>query len=392
MKCFWFKKFKDRMKHRILFIVTMVLLQVGCLQAQTTRNVTLAHKKPFADPLVIKEGYKDQQLTVKLLFNEDSNSLTVTLTSPKTLFVFWDDTRYRDVFSCHRWLETDKLSYVISCNTTDRFRLSKDYHKTLSGHYHFYKWIEVEGLQPVATDLKLVNDSIVQHFTLSDRQATSVTIRLRHVLTMDEMAHKGPGRWYDMTCGRDFNFKYRITLQRNPCLGYDDDVAAAEGALEAIRESLAWFKKKYASGKVADEIGLNDFQELKQMLIKQFPKSKSISPCPEVRKAREQYNAIVDSLQLVNVALDTTASAVEPNDHAFLAKNILANTRMLDNTVSRWLASKDEAERADLLNQCRSIISDTSTLINENHPQTADEQYAVNLFRKAEQYFRKVCK
>ena len=370
----------------------MVLLQVGNLQAQTTKDVTLAHKKPFADKLVIKEGYKDQQMTVKLLYDEDSNTLSVTLTSPKTLFVFWADTRYRDLFSCSRWLMTEKFPYVVSSNTADRFRIAKNYRKELSSKYHFHKWFEVEGLQPVAHDLKLVNDSIVQLFTLTDQQSRTVTLLLRHVLTMDEVGHQGASRQYDIACGRDFNMKFRITLQRNPCLGYDDDVAAAKGALEAIRESHSWFKKKYASGKVADEIGLNDFQELKQTLTKQFPKSTSVSPCPEVRQAREQYNALVDSLQLVKVALDTTASTDEPKDHSLLVKNILSNARMLDNTVARWLASKDEAERADLLNQCRSIISDTSTLINENHPQTADEHHAAVLFRKAEQYFRKVCK
>ena len=383
------------MKDKILFIIAIVLLWTGSLQAQTKKEVAVSDKVPFVDQLAIKEDDKDMQLTFKILFDEDNNTLTVTLTSPKNLFVFWADVRYKQVFSCKRWLQTEKLPYVVSSNTADKFQLSKNYYKTFPRcrrKYNFAKWIEVEGAQPIAHDLKLVNDSIVQVFTIQDKQAKFVTILLRHVLIMDEKDHKGPGRWYDITYGRDFNEKYHVLIQRNPCLGLDDDIATAEGSLEAIQNSLNWFGKKYASGKVADEISMNDFQEMKRTLVEQFPKTTAVSPCPTVQQAREKYNAIVDSLQLINVTLDTVATDYGSADHANIAKNILSYSRMLDNAVARWLVSKDETERADLIDQCRCIIKDTHLFIKENPPVTPEEKHAVYLFYRAEQYYKKVCK
>lgn len=384
------------MKDRIQLIIAIVLLWAGSLQAQTKKEVTVSDKVPFVDQLSIKEDDKDMQLTFKILFDEDDNTLTVTLTSSKNLFVFWADLQLKQVFSCCRWLQTEKLPYEVSCNTADKFQLSKKYYKTFPccrRKYNFTKWIEVEGAQPIAHDLKLVNDSIVQVYTLQDKQTKAITILLRHVMVMDETDHKGSSHWYNITYGKDFNQKYRVNLQRNPCLGLDDDVASAKGSLDAIRYSLEWFGKKYASGKVADKESLNDFEALKQTLVDQFPKSTVVSPCPTVQQAREQYNAVVDSLQLINVTLDTVATASKgAADHAIIANNVLSYARMLDNAVARWLVSKDETERADLIDQCLSIIKDTNLLLDENPPQTSEEKHAVFVFRKAEQYYKNVCK
>ena len=383
------------MRYKKLFIVAMVLLWAGGLQAQTKKVVAVSDMVPYTDQMTFNMGDKDLQLTLKLLFDEGDNTLTVTLKSSKNLFVFWSDLRCKDVFTHQLRLKSEKLPYVVSSNTADHFRLSKSYYKSLPRcrrKYVFTKWFEVEGLQPVAHDLKLVNDSIVQVFTIQDEKAKTVTLRLRHVLALDETNHKGSSRWYDISCGEDFDQKYCVTLKRNPCLGLDDDIASAEGSLKAIRKSLDWFQKKYASGKVSDEISMNDFLQLKQTLVEQFPKSTVASPCPDVQSARDKYNAVVDSLQLVNVTLDTVTHGGGSADHTLIAKEILSYARMLDNTVARWLVSEDETERADLVEQGHGIIKNVTLLISENHPQTADEQNAVNLFRKAEQYFRKVCK
>ena len=60
--------------------------------------------------------------------------------------------------------------------------------------------------------------------------------------------------------------------------------------------------------------------------------------------------------------------------------------------ISRWLVSDDNIERADLLEECRFVISETTALIGNNEGQTQEERYAINLFKKAEQYFKKVVK
>ena len=113
--------------------------------------------------------------------------------------------------------------------------------------------------------------------------------------------------------------------------------------------------------------------------------------------ARYHYNQLVDSIQNTTVTLQATASdaleAIGGTDgHNINAKNILANARMLDNTISRWLISRDEAERSDLDEQCRNIIKDTTVMIGNNLGQTPEEQNAIMLFRKAVNYYKKTCK
>jgi GMP synthase-like glutamine amidotransferase len=73
-------------------------------------------------------------------------------------------------------------------------------------------------------------------------------------------------------------------------------------------------------------------------------------------------------------------------------KVVLSNARQIDQFVARWLRSKDEMEREDLMNQCLSIIKDTNLIITSGGAQTAEERNAVNIFRQAERYFNKSCK
>ncbi len=364
--------------------------------AQTTKSLSLTHNKPYADELSFQEENKDMGLSVKILFNEDSNTCTITLTSSKSLFVFWNDTRYKDVFSCHRWLLPKKLSYVVSSNTADSFRAGKKFYKSLphSRHKHlFKKWIEVDGLQAVEKELKLVNDSIVQIFNLPDRRTTNVTLRLRDVMTMDEVQQKGTGRQFEITAGKDFDIRYRITIQRNPCLDLDDEIAAAKGSFDALNKRFESFHNKYASGCVNDDESYTTFQETKSSLLSQFPRFKSASLCPDIQQARDQYNALLDSIQNTNVKVEASAPPTPDDEQIVInTQTILANARQLDRMVSRWLVSEDNIERNDLVEQCQIVIKETTTLIGENAGRTQEERHAMSLFRKAEQYFKKVVK
>lgn len=381
---------------RLLIFTATFCLTASTLQAQTTKKIAVSHKEPTVDQLSFGDGKEDMEVTVKFLFDEDSNTLTVTLTSPKSLFVFWADNRYKDVFSCNRWLRSDNFPYVVSSNTADSFRAGKKFRKSLKcprRKHLFLRWIEVEGLKPAEKKLELLNDSIMQTFVIQDNTASGVTVRLRDIMIMEEVKCKGQGCQYEIVHGKDFNIKYRIALLRNPCLGLEDDLSAAESSLDAVRKCHVWFKGKYLSGKVNDETSFNDFNEIKQAFTEQFTKVKTSSPCPQIQQVREQYNLVVDSIQLINVTLDTVPfSAAESKGHALNAQNILSNARMLDRAVARWLASNDDIERADLKEQCRSIVEDTFVMIGSRRGFTAEEQHAVEIFRKAEQYYRKVCK
>lgn len=385
-------------KTRNLLIVIAMCLQTVMLQAQTVKNITVSQTDSYTDHLALKKDSKDMDVMVKFVFNEEMNTLTVSVISYRTLFVFWENTRYKGVVK-NRKIHVDKLPYLVSSNSSDRFTLSKAFCKSLPrSHrkYVFKKWIEVESVQPVDHEIKMVNDYIEQTFNIQGKRS-SVIVSLHDLMLMDLVKQKGLSRHYEISYGKDIDTKYQVTIQRNPCFGLDEEVGAANNALAAIQKSFSAFKKSYGNGKVNDEGGLKTFKDLQATLAAQFPKNDDSSPCPDIQQARDQYNLVADSIQNMKVTVaasvsDALGAVGGEEGRALNAKLILSNARQLDNTVARWLVSKDDMEREDLVAQCRDLIKDTSVMIGSGRVHTQEEQNAVALFRKAEQYFNKVCK
>jgi hypothetical protein len=155
-------------------------------------------------------------------------------------------------------------------------------------------------------------------------------------------------------------------------------------------------KKKYGKGKVGSEDALKQFQDIKSVLTAQFTKDTIDSPCPDIQKVRDQYNLVVDSINSLNVKIETISEAADgimgAKGRALNTKIILSNARQIDQNVARWLRSRDEVEREDIKSQSLGIIKDTKLLINASSVQTAEERNAINIFRQAERYFNKSCK
>lgn len=377
------------------FLLISLCLPLSHLLAQTSKNISVSQSDSYTDHLALGTDEKDMDIMVKFVFNEEKNTLTVSLISYRTLFVFWNDTRYRDAVKLRR-IRPDKLPYLVNCNPKDRFKLSAKFRKSIPyplRRHIFKKWLEVDGLQPVDTELYMVNDYIEQTFDIQGKRNT-VSVRLRDLMLLDETKHTHNSSRYSIPYGIDLNIQYRVSIQRNPCFALDQDLSAASNSLAAISKNYASLRKTAA--KVNSDESAKIFREMQETLINQYPKNTSTSPCPDIQLARDKYNLLVDSIALLNAKV---ASSTTETDNTLTvigstlnAKEILANARILDHTVSRWLASNDPAEREDLVAQCRSIISDVNSLIGNKRPQTDDERNAISLFRKAEQYFKKVCK
>ena len=135
---------------------------------------------------------------------------------------------------------------------------------------------------------------------------------------------------------------------------------------------------------------------MKSVLTTQFTKNTDVSPCADIQKLRDQYNLIVDSINHMNVKIDTPTEATNAimgaKGRAMNTKVVLSNARQIDQYVARWLKSNDEVERNDLRNQCLAIIKDTNLIITSGSAQTAEERNAINIFRQAERYFNRSCK
>ena len=389
---------------RIIWYALLALLpatmyaQAAKSSVSTAKAITVAQDEPYTDHITLTNDVKDRDLMVKFVFNEEANTLTVSLISYRRLFVFWDDTRYKGVFSGSGKLHVDKLSYVITSNPKDRFRLGKTYRKSLTKPHKkhiFKKWIDYEGLQPVEKERNMVNDFIEQTFDIQNKR-NNVVVKLRDILLMDQTKQKGDSRYYELSYGRNLDTDYQVTIQRNPCFGKDEELATANKNLIGITTSFKSFKKKYGKGKVTSEESLKLFNEMKSVLTTQFTKNTDVSACSDIQKLRDQYNLIVDSIGKMNVKIDTpteaTAAIMGAKGRAMNTKVVLSNARQIDQFVARWLRSKDEMEREDLMNQCLSIIKDTNLIITSGGAQTAEERNAVNIFRQAERYFNKSCK
>ncbi len=333
-----------------LIIIIAICLQVVVLKAQIAKNITVSQTESYTDHLTMRSDSKDMDLMVKFVFNEDMNTLTVSVISYRTLFVFWENTRYKDAIR-YRWIHTDKLPYIVNSNPADRFRLTSDFRRTLSRpiRQHFFKkWIEVEGLQPADIEPKMVNDFIEQTFNIQGKR-NSVTVCLRDLMLMDKGA-----RYYGITYGKDLNTKYQVTIQRNPCIGLEEEVNATKKSLDAIKKSFTAFRGKYSSGVVNDEAAMENYKELQNTLVIQFPPNNDTSFCPDIQMARNEYNQLADSILNYNVKLELSSPVDEmaaiggEEGRELNAKFILSNVRMLDNTIARWLVSKDAIEREDL--------------------------------------------
>lgn len=384
----------------LALLPTTMLAQAPKQSIQTAKTITISQEEPYTDNIMLTNDVKDKDLMVKLVFNEDKNTLTVSLISYRRLFVFWDDTRYKGTFSGSGKLHIDRLPYVITSNADDRFRLSKSYRKSLPKprkQYIFKKWIEYEGLQPVDKERNMVNDYIEQTFDIQNKR-TNVVVRLRDVLLMDQTGEKGKSKRYELSNGKDLNIEYQITIQRNPCFGTEEEMAAVSKSLTGIMGSYKNFKKKYGKGRVGTEEALKLFKEMKSVLTSQFTKDTIVSQCPDIQKLRDQYNLIVDSINGIDVkiesanVLDASGAIMGAKGRVMNTKIILSNARQLDQSVARWLRSNDQVEREDLRMQCLGIIKDTNLIINSGGGQTAEERNAINIFRQAEKYFKKSCK
>ena len=377
------------------FLVT--LLPFHTAQAKTVKPIAVSDSVSYTDHIALTTDATDKDLMVKFQFNEQENTLTVSLISYRTLFVFWEDTRYKGTIK-RRWLRTDHLPYVVTADDTQCFRLTKHFRKSLP-HPHkshiFKKWISYEGLQPREQELKMVNDYIEQTFDIQNKR-NNVTVRLRDVMLLDLTKKKGINTRYEISYGEDLDLEYQVTIQRNPCFGLDEQLAAAQNTYAAFSKSYSTFKKRYGKGTVSSEEGLKAFHDLKATLTAQFPRNEDNSPCPAIQQIHDRYNLMADSLAKINVTLDTapaTADGIfDAKDRVKYAKVILANARQIDNLVANWLNSHEEIERSDLSAQCRSIIKDTNTIIKSSGTLTAEERRAVTLFRQAENYFNKTCK
>lgn len=371
-------------------IAGLLLLWVGIapLSAQTVRTIRVAQDQSYTDHVSLKQDARDMDLIVKFIFDEPNNALTVSLMSYRNLFVFQDDVRYKQAVK-RRKLRPDRLPYVVEADADMKYRLSKELRKRITGpkkKHVFKRWLEYEGLQPQPTDYKMVNDYIEQKFDILDKD-TLVTLSLRDIMVMELSQNKKKS--YDFLHYTDMDRKYEIHIERNPCLGREEEIEMVGTMVENIRTNYIALKERYESQEVLSKETLALLEEMRAMLLKQFPSKEETSPCSSVRQQLETYNCYVDSIR----RLEDFVVAFE-NQQAVLAmdaEHILAVARIVDNNVASWLVSADVVEKEDLVKRSQLLIDEITPYLTKDVVMDEEQALAVSVFRKAENYFRTTC-
>ena len=371
-------------------IVGLLLFWMGIcpLKAQTVRTVRVSQEQSYTDHVSLKQDSRDMDLIVKFVFDEPNNVLTVSLMSYRNLFVFQDDVRYKQAVK-RRKLVPDRLPYVVEADADMKYRLTKELRKQIVGSkkkHIFKRWVDYEGLQPQPMDYKMLNDYIEQKFDILNKD-TLVTLSLYDVMVMEASQNKKKS--YDFLYYTNMDRKYEIHLDRNPCLGREEEIEMAEVAVENIRTNYVALKERYESHEALSKETLAVLEEMRAMLLKQFPSKKEANPCFSVRQQWETYNCYVDSIRQLEkyvVAFESQQTVLTLG-----AEQILSVARIVDNNVASWLISTDVVEKEDLVKRSQMLIDEIVPYLMEDVVMDENQAAAVNLFRKAENYFRMTC-
>lgn len=368
-----------------IYVVCFLLILCCCsLRAQMVKQITLSPEESYTEHIALSNDSKDLDVMVKFMFDEMNNRLSVTLLSYRSLFVFQDNVRYKQVVKWKK-LRPDRLPYLVQ-EPLFKIKLPKAFRRQIPKprkKFIFERWISYDGIQPVPQDYRLVNEYIEQQFDILP-QRNELTVSLHHLFVIDSKEKKKT-RSYFFTYFKDLDLEFHISLQRNPCLGTEVELEQAALSLENVRQSYSAFAKSFAVREVSSEEKFGQFTAMKEMLTAQFPHREMSSECPEVQRAWNEYNMYVDSIQSVTCTL-VRSEVVLPGVGADV---LLKKARQMDNMVTNWLSSTDKIERRDLQMQCQNLIDEVHLLVDEYGIVSEEEHQAWNVFLQAEGYFQR---
>ena len=378
-------------KRLVISVLLFHLFTFLPLSAQTVKNIIVSQEQSYTDHISLEGDVTDKDIMVKFVFDEATNQLTVTLISHRMIFVFREDVRFKPLIK-GRKLRPDQLPYVVTYEPKDQYRISKLFKSTVprpTKKYVFHRWIDYEGLQPVPQEYAMVNDYITQTFDIL-KKGSSVVVRLRDVMLMNDVSKHINKRRYEIPFGRDLYTEYHVDIQRNPCFGLDEDIASAKAALDGIRKSYNSLRKSYGNGTVDNQESLKLFEDLKNQITAQYPRKDEQSPCPDIQQALDAYNAYTDSISSMNCKVAASSLPKIAGD-GISSRMLMTKTRQIDAAVTRYLLSTDPIERRDIIMQTENTIKACNETINSQGVYTAEQRQAVQLFREAERYFRNNC-
>lgn len=378
------------MSKRIIGVLWLCLLMQGTW-AQTMKTITVSQQTPYIDHLSLANDSRDKDLMVKFTFDEGANTLTVSLISYRSIFVFWDQVRYKPAVWNGK-VRQKHLPYVVEDNPDTKFKLSRQFKHSIpiprQGHI-FNRWITVEGLQPVPAPYKMVNAIVEQKFDIVGKREM-VKVTLHDILLMDKKETRvGRPERYIINFSTDLNMHYQVLISRDPCFGMEEDIAASENACASAENAAQTIKDRFGSGVVNTQELLSVFEQMKELFLQQFPAHEGESTCPTVNESWEKYNSYVSEIASLQCKVGGVNNEGVVVGNGVNERLLLVKAREIDNMVSKWLLSNDAVERRDIVNICNETIGEIEALVKEQGIRTEQQRDALSIFRQAVQYYQK---
>lgn len=386
-----------------LFILAILATASLTTWAKEVRQVSVANGETVTDIVSLDGSSRDMNVTVKFVFNENENTLTVSLLSFRNLFVFQSDVRYKSCF--HKsylsmpTLKPELLPYVVEPIANTSFRMPKKVRKMLPTKpkkYTFHQWIKGDGLQPIAGEYALVNDYLEQVFDIKP-QRNKVAITIRDILVMDKDERTSKTN-YDFVHWSDLNLTYSIELRRDPCFGQETAVELSASSLDAIKLAYETLVGNYPNQEVETDKMKATFDKSKETLIAKYPPVTTDSKCPNVQDNWKAYNLYTDSISALERTVKVNNGAGGKGGKGgkggggsgLDAATIYSYVKQIDKSVAQWLATSDRQERRDIELICADINRNVEKLIKAKGARTAEQKKAVKVFRQATRYYKNI--
>lgn len=395
---------------RQLYILVLFVAYALGLSAQDHVRGTVSADTPYTDLVQCPVDDQGLDLNVRVTFDEESNRVTVSVTSPRQLFAFYDRYRHRDVFK--NWWGKRKLrlnrlpaSPLVEHRSDYRIKgaVVKKYKKPRRNHAYL-PWLVTSCKSELTPSATLLPDSLVETFVVEADQG-EVEFTLRNILVVEHsnglpantpmpLEQSKRRKHFRFIAERDLQRTYHITLRRNPCWGQTEAIAAAQQSLDELRgewkKLLDTFNPETPISPAAHDI-LNKSKAYVALRYRAYSDS---SACASLNNIYMAYNTLLDSVSKLDCpVIDPTAA--DGNKEGLVGvspESVLMQAHRIDSNVGRYLISSSPQERSDLARECRKVIADTQDLIKTNGVINEEQRKAVAVFNKSVSYFRKICK
>lgn len=395
------------MRKFIAIIAFAIVAVTGILADEVVRR-----EPEFVDGVVQRDSiYEDQvqlpvddeglDMTVNVSFDEGSNQLLVVVKSSRPMIVFSESTTIKSAFSHHlftgltgRSLKPQLLRFPTLVEPKSKYKLAKTCYKTFAkkrSHHMFNRWIygSAKTVAIPGKVQKFVTDSLSQVFQLPD-SARDARFTIRNICLVSQKTRKGKGPVYTIVADADVNRTYNITIKRDPCYGKEALIAEADTLLQRFSDNFNKFSEQYKTRIVSTNESYEIFEHHRDLILQQFQRQGETSDCSEIQGRRDKYNALFDSLAVMDCALEIDSSMFNLAAGVSTAF-VLQRAKYIDQNTALWHYSTDATQRRDLVRENKHFIAEVYDAIVADGILTEEQRKAVALFKRAEEYFYKVC-